>query len=191
MYSSVAMTPILIGYFPKHTERKPDWLNAAGVEEICSASCCISQGPDDWVTKWLHNEMWVYDTSETAWSVVPDSLRPTFDLYAYKLFPVLIEGGQQKPLALPKINAQPLSTSFMRLGYDAVSRSSGTAFECSPLSCNLMAKEIQINRYCLLDEPETAFRKALEFEQSGCEPGPYLVVEVWRSSSEWRQRGLN
>jgi hypothetical protein len=114
--------------------------------------------------------------------VVPDSLRPTFDLSAYKLFPVLFEGGQQKPLALPEINVQPLSASFTRLGYDVVSRSCGTAFECSPLSCNLMAKETTVNRYCLLDDWQIAFRKATEFEESGCEPGPYVVVEVWRQA---------
>ncbi len=176
------MTPILIGYFPKHTERKPDWLSAAGVEEICSVSCCISQDPDDWVTKWLHNEMWVYDTPEMAWSVVPDSLRPTFDLYAYKLFAVLFEKGEQKPFPLPELNVQPLSDSYTQLGYDVVSRSCGTAFECSPLSCNLMAKETTVNRYCLLDDWQIAFRKATEFEESGCEPGPYVVVEVWREA---------
>jgi hypothetical protein len=181
------MTPILIGYFPKRTKRKPEWLEAAGVVEICSVSCCISEEPEEWIDKWLHNDMWVYDSPELAWSVVPEAARPEYDLFAYKLFPVVFENQERKPFALPEIHPQPLSDSFRKLGYDAVSRFAGAAFECSPLSCNSMADEVPVNRYCLFDEPEIALQKAADFEASGCEPGPYFVVEVWRRAVTKRQ----
>jgi hypothetical protein len=54
------MTPVLIGYFPKKTVRRPDWLKAANVEEVCSASDCISDGPANWISAWKHNGHWVY-----------------------------------------------------------------------------------------------------------------------------------
>jgi hypothetical protein len=174
------VTPTLIGYFPKRTLKRPDWLKAAGVEEVCSVSTRVSEAPDGWIDHWRHNEMWVYDSPELAWSVVPETLRAEFDLYAYQMFPVEFAKGEQRPFAIPPLHVQPLSASFERLGYDAVSRSCGSSFECSPLSCNYMAEHVPTNRHCLVDDADTAFRIASEFEAGGCEPGPYYAVEVWR-----------
>jgi len=175
-----AMTPTLIGYFPKRTVRRPEWLKAAGVEEVCSVSTCISEAPKGWIDEWRHNEMFLYDNPDLAWSVVPEPAQSEFDLYAYKLFSVMFEDGQRKPFDIPALHAVPLCDSFVCLGFDAVSRSAGAAFECSPLSCNYMAEEVAVNRHCLMDDQAIAFQKAAEFEARGCEPGPYFVVEVWR-----------
>lgn len=174
------MIPILIGYFPKRTMKCPDWLKAAGVEEVCSVSTCISNAPVGWIDQWRHNEMWVFDTPELAWSIVPETARREFDLYAYEMFPVVFTDGQQQTFQIPEIHVQPLPSSFERLGYDVVSRSCGTSFECSPLSCNNMAEHVAVTRQCLVADEETAFRLAREFEAGGCEPGPYYVIEVWR-----------
>jgi hypothetical protein len=159
--------------------KRPDWLKAAGVDEVCSASACVSKGPEDWIDQWRHNEMWVYDTLELARSVIPEPVRQEFDLYAYQMFPVIFKDGQQQPFEIPPLQVQPLPESFERLGYDAVSRS----FAHSPLSCNYMTEHEAVNRYCLVDDVDTAFRLAAEFEGAGCEPGPYHVVEVWRQRS--------
>jgi hypothetical protein len=182
------MTPILIGYFPKRTRKRPDWLEAAGVEEICSVSECVSEGPDDWIQRWLHNNLGVYNSPELAWRVVPEESRYEFDLYAYQMFPVKFVEGRQEPVDIPPLEIQALDGSFERLGYDIVSNSVGSGFECSPLSCNLMAKEVRVNSFCLVDECETAFQLAIKFEAGGCEPGPYHVVEVWRQRSRTAQR---
>ena len=174
------MTPILIGYFPKRTVKRPDWLKSAGVEEVCSVSTCVSVGPDGWIEQWQHNEMWVYDTPELAWSVVPDSSRQEFDLYAYQLFPVAVDDGRQQPFQIPPLHVQPLPSSFERLGYDIVSRSYGANFEGSPLSCNHMAEHVPVTRSCLVADVDTAFQLARDFDVGGCEPGPYYIVEVWK-----------
>ncbi len=55
---------------------------------------------------------------------------------------------------------------------------SSAGFECSPLSCNGMAGEIPVNRYCLLDNVEQALRVAARFDEEQPEPGDYFVVEV-------------
>lgn len=161
------MTPTLIGYFPKRTLKRPDWLKARGLEEVCSVSNCISEGPDGWIDQWRHNDMWAYDSPELAWSVVPEAVRGEFDLYAYHMFPVEFVEGEQRPFPSPPLYVQPLPPSFERLGCDAVSRSCGTSFECSPLSCNRMAEHVPTNRHCLVDDAETAFRVASEFEAGG------------------------
>jgi len=175
------VAPALIGYFPKRTRQRPDWLEAAGVDEVCSVSTCVSSGPGDWIQRWRHNALWVYDSPALAWSVVPESARGEFDLYAYRMYPVEWAAGARRPLAMPPLpGLEPLDASFARLGHDVVSRSAGTSFECSPLSCNSMAREHPVNRHCLIEDAATAFRLAGEFESGSGEPGPYCVIEVWR-----------
>lgn len=41
------MTPMLIGYFPKRTMKRPDWLKSADVDEVGSVSNHVSEGPED------------------------------------------------------------------------------------------------------------------------------------------------
>jgi hypothetical protein len=174
-------TPALIGYFPKRTVRRPDWLRAAGVEEVCSVSTCVSRGPGDWIQRWRHNALWVYDSPALAWSIVPEGSRHELDLYAYRMYPVEWVAGTPRPLAMPALpDLEPLDASFERLGHDVVSRSAGTSFECSPLSCNSLAREHAVNRHCLIEDAAGALRLAGEIERRGGEPGPYCVVEVWR-----------
>jgi len=47
--------------------------------------------------------MWVYDARELAWSVVPETVRGEFDLYAYQMFPVEFVDGEQRPFAIPQL----------------------------------------------------------------------------------------
>jgi hypothetical protein len=176
----------LIGYFPKRTSKQPTWLNSPAVEEICSVSTCISEGPDDWIEAWRHNEQWVYDSPKLAWSVVPEKDYVAFDLYAYRIFPIEFRKGVPTQVILPEIHATPLNKTFKYLGYDVVSSTTGNAFECSPLSCNNWAEKVQVNRHCLLDSLDMAFDLANKVEAEGAEPGPYYVVEVYRKEAPSR-----
>lgn len=185
------LTPTLIGYFPKRTVKRPDWLHAEGIDEVCSVSTCISEAPHDWINLWRHNEMFVFDSPELAWGIVPEAARGEYDLYAYHLYPVVFTGGERRDFAIPKVQPRPMSSSFVRLGCDAVSRSCGSTFECSPLSCNHMAARWPVNRQCLVEEIDTALRMAAEFEAGGAEPGPYFVVEVWRDRDRGTHRLLS
>ena len=176
------MTPIPMGYFPKRTSKKPDWLQTPRVVEICSVSDCVSKPPTGWINRWLHNALWVFDSPTIAWDVVPVDQWSEFDLYAYRLFPVEYESGEQNAFEIPRLIVVPISDSFEFLGFDAVSRSLGTHFECSPLSCNGAASDHEVNKYCLVNDSDSAFRLAREFSEggSGTEPGPYYVAEVFR-----------
>lgn len=174
------MSPILIGYFAKRTVRRPDWLQAAGVDEVCSVSTCISEAPEGWIDRWRHNEFWLYDTPELADGVIPDGERAVFDRYAYGLWPQVFDFEVVRAFEIPRLSVRPLSEAYERLGWDVVTRSSGTSFECSPLSCNYRALHTPVNRYCLLEDVATACAFAHNCRGIGCEPGPYYVVEVWR-----------
>lgn len=176
--------PTLIGYFAKPTMKRTEWPRSDAVEEICSASNCISGCDWDWIDEWQHNEMWVFDSPGSAWSVVPEDARARCDIFGYQLYPVRFVKGCQKPFTIPKVDPQPLSSAFDKLGYDLVSRDTETAFSHSPLSCNGLAAEVPTNRYCLLDTADEAFALAPTLEVPGQpmrgEPGPYFIVEIWR-----------
>lgn len=172
----------LFGYFPKIVIREPDWLKEAPVvEEICSVSNCISKAPPDWIDRWKHNKMWMYDSPELAWSVVPEQDRGRYTLFAYRILPHLFNESGETELVLPDLSVVPIPDEFSRIGYDAVSRSCGTNFECSPLSCNHMAPEYPVNKHCLVDNLDTAVTMARTFARGNCEPGPYCVIEVWKA----------
>jgi len=103
-----------------------------------------------------------------------------YQLFAYRMFPVQFDAGEERPFVIPPSAVQPLPTGYRRLGYDEVSRSNGSAFECSPLSCNYAAERVAVNEQCLVDDPAEAFRLACLFAKAeeGYEPGPYHGVEV-------------
>lgn len=176
--------PILIGYFPKQTALRTDWLKSNIVEAICSASCCISKAPDGWIDQWKHNlAWWLYDSEEAAVSVAGAS-RARFDLYAYRVYPVMFDGAGATPI---DVNATALGNleGYQFLGYDMVSRSMGTGFECSPLSCNNGCGTYPVNKHCLMDDLDNAWRITQEIARDSeahkrWEPGPYVLVEVYR-----------
>lgn len=64
-----------------------------------------------------------------------------------------------------------LPTTFVALGYFP-----------KRLMARPLAEEIPVNRFCLIDSPETATETALRcgFERDGVEPGPYYLFEFWR-----------
>lgn len=170
-----------IGYFPKKVTPRPEWLQAPAVREICSVSECIASGPEGWISRWAHNDLGVYDTEQLAGSMIPAGTEgDTFRLYAYRLLPILFRARAEEPLDLPRLTVQPPPETFVFLGFDVVSRSVGMAFECSPLSCNGMATQFEVNEYCLVSSPESALELARWFADEEPEPGPYVVVEVLR-----------
>ena len=136
--------PVLVGFFPKITEDKPDGFDVPEVAEICSVSECISKGPHDWVNKWRHNILGFYDSETLARSVI-DTNADEFDLYAYKLYPFQFDNGTVLPFKIPVCLEDKL-VMYQFLGYDPVSKSTDF-FECSPLSCNYAAKKFSVNRH--------------------------------------------
>jgi len=175
------MKPTLIGYFPKKTLRELDWLEADHVEEICSASECLSEGPPDWVEAWAHNARWLFNSPEIGWRVAGDE-RQEHEMYAFAQYPIQVDEGAVIPDPVSICGVSRLPEGFELLGYDAVSRSGGNRFECSPLSCNHAARDFPCNSRCLFDTLDEAIEAAKEFSLSsgGWEPGPYHVVAVYR-----------
>jgi hypothetical protein len=169
------------GYFPKRVVSTPpsSWVSAPGVLEVCSVSDCLSRGPDGWIDHWLHNEIGFYPSPGVALQVIPTGAEG-FRLFSYRLLPARYRDGAEEPWTWPDWDIEPPGPGYHSRGFDPVSRSSdeNLGFECSPLSCNDLAGEIGVNRYCLIDSLERAVAVARRFSVEQPEPGPYYVVEV-------------
>ena len=184
------MDPRLIGYECKRTAKQEvfaSWLKVANVEEIGSVSGCISEPPKGEIDWTRINAMWLYSSPEDALAQVPVMDRNEYDVYAYKLSSIRFDEAREVGFLFPMNRAEPLDATFEKLGYDAVCGESsgpgqGNLIECSPLSCNGMARERSVNRHCLVDTLEQAVELARECsrEETRCEKGVYSVFEVWR-----------
>ena len=170
------------GYFVKHVAPKPDWLKVAGVREICSVSNCISEAPDGWFDRWVHNEFGWFNRISDALGLVADDRRALFRLFAYRLHPeVFRPDGRRVALVVPPdVKPDPIPGSFQTLGFDSVCKSTRgvLGFECSPLSCNGLAEEWPVNEFCLFPSLGDAIAGAVRFAAEQPEPGAYFVVEV-------------
>jgi hypothetical protein len=174
------MEPVLIGYIAKKTVRPAPWLEGTVVEEICSVSNCISKPADGWDDELEWWDLAYHLNPERADRSIPQGERENYDLYAYRIYPVVFTDGKRTPFSVSKWDVVPLTESFERLGIDVVSRYGGNVLEHSPLSCNGMATKVAINRHCLVDELDQALEIPALFEAGKAEPGPYHLVEVWR-----------
>lgn len=140
---------------------------------------CLAARPAGWVNRWAHNELGFYDSPQLAWSV--SSGTGDISLFAYRLLAQRFVSGSQEPLEVPAVAPEEIHAPFVTLGFDVVSRSDSAFFECSPLSCNGLAAEIAVNRYCLLDSLRVAIEFARRCSMEQPEPGSYFVFEVSRS----------
>lgn len=158
----------------------PPELVAAGVSDIAAVSNCMSSAPDDWIDAWRHNWFGFYDSEEVALSVVPADNALSYDLYAYELIPVEYAEAIE-PLEVPP-GPGTIPPEYEFLGYDVVTRSMSSFFECSPLSCNLAATTFRVNSHCLADKLEDAYVAFLGIgaRAAGYEPGPYYLFLVYR-----------
>lgn len=173
----------LIGYFLKRTTLPSGWDFPQSVAEICSVSDCINPAPDDWIERWLHNELGFFDSRDDARSMNVDPSK-AWRLFAFRLLPVRFVQGCREPLDIPALMVEPMSNDFVSLGFDVVSKSISAFFECSPLSCNGLASEVPVNRYCLLDTLAEAETVADRCSRDEPEPGPYYVLEALREEGQ-------
>lgn len=177
-------TPCFLGFLPKHVLSRPDWLKTPNVELVASVSECMSKSPPDRIDLWQHNELGLYDDETTARGTIPAGSESTYTLFAYRALPLAFREGQERPWDIVEHRgAEPDLAAYEHLGYDVVGYGGSGFFECSPLSCNGMAAEIEVNRVCLVDSAERAAELARDFSREGSRVEPawaYVVIEVLR-----------
>lgn len=184
--------PIWLGYRRRRRRAPPPpWpVEVEHIEEVCNyGHACWADGA---------NRSTCYPTADD----VPDGCEDGDDggpgeVYAYRAIPLSFgASGTPQPLTSddlvgadePPPEAPDLSR-YTRLGYDVtecLAAGSYTWPGCSPLSpyCNGMYFGLSalVNRHCLIDDLTTAQDIAIHFGVCPPEPGPYVIVEVWRAA---------
>jgi hypothetical protein len=171
------------GYMAKRVCKKPEWLQAAGVIDIYSVSHCISEDFADFIKYWKHNGYWFFDSPEVIRKLARGH---SIDLEGSSLFYYEaheLEFDGETWLAYgpePSFPTNVIVPSSKQLeGFDVVTFYVRTSPECSPLSCNSIAKELPTNAHCLFDSFEEAETHLKNGAFKDCEPGPYRIFAVY------------
>ncbi len=177
------------GYMAKRVEKSPDWLDAPNVDDIYSVSSCVSEDFADYINYWQHNGYWLFDFPNVISQLAEQNsiyLEGT-KLFYYEVYEYQFDEKARSWESFgpePSFALEVKKPAAARLeGYDVVSFMAGSSPECSPLSCNGLAKEIETNRHCLLSSFEEAKGLLEKGKFVQCEPGPYRIFAV--HSVEW------
>ena len=172
------------GYMAKRVRSRPEWLSAAQVVDLYSVSGCASEDFASWISYWKHNGYWFFDAPHVIEQVAQDDgveLEGT-RLFFYEIYEREFDeiDGVWSDLVPESFPTQVIVPPEKVLDvYDVVSYSCGTSAECSPLSCNHLASEVETNSHCLLASLEHAKQLLGGGLFTGSEPGPFRVVAVY------------
>jgi hypothetical protein len=169
----------------KRVSARPEWLTAAQVVDIYSVSHCVSEDFASWIAYWKHNGYWFFDSPEVIERVAREG---GVDLQGTSLFFYEVYGQEfdevegtwadfGPELSFPTQVIVPAEKVLD--GYDVVSFECGTSAECSPLSCNHLATDVETNSRCLLASLEQAKQLLEGGAFRGSEPGPFRVFAVY------------
>ena len=178
---------IPVGYMAKRVCTKPVWLEAGQVVDIYSISNCISEAFADYIDYWKHNGYWFFDSPEIIKDLAKENSIPLegTSLFYYEVHEMEFDGGRWHPFAPePSFPTDVVPPARKRLeGFDVVTFNARSSPECSPLSCNSLAKGVRTNDHCLFasfEEAETNIKNGAFIR---CEPGPYRIFSVY--SVDW------
>jgi hypothetical protein len=178
------ITLIAAGYMAKLIQNTPEYITNKNVKYIYSVSNCISKDFTNYIQYWKHNKYWFFDSINKINEIISDEniQDEKFEYLYYELYEKEYDEETNKWTAFYPGNnfsyniQEPINKTM--LGYDIVTYYSGNAPECSPLSCNNLANEIETNTYCLLNNFEDAINLAENMNNLKAEPGPYRIIKV-------------
>ena len=181
------------GYMAKLIRARPGSIDTSEVLDIFSVSGCISPPFAEYIDFWRHNSYWLFDSPSIIAELAGDH---GIDLHGSKLFYYEVSEEQfdgswesfEPERSLPTNVIEPPAKDLE--GFDVVSFYAGTSPECSPLSCNAIASEVDVNHHCLL-RSEAEAKHLLEsglFEHA--EPGPYRIFAVYSIGEPWPPPGV-
>jgi hypothetical protein len=171
----------------KRVHKRPVWLHAPHVIDIFSVSGCVSEDFADYINYWRHNGFWFFDSPEIIRSIAADNsiqIEGT-SLFYYEAYEMEFDGENWRPYAPePSFPTNVLPPSKKQLeGFDVVNFTARTTPECSPLSCNHLAKELRTNAHCLFASFDGAETNVSNGAFNESEPGPYRIFSV--CSVDW------
>ncbi|MGE3848921.1 MAG: hypothetical protein AB7I01_18735 [Gammaproteobacteria bacterium] len=168
----------------KKVEVKPDFISAPHVREISSVSSCVSEDFCDYINFWKHNGYWFFN-SPAVMTQLAEANHISLEgqtLFYYRIYPYQwrADAGGWMPFSPDEAFRTEVvepADSYL-CGFDVVTYRAQTSPECSPLSCNALASDFDVNEHCLF----TTFDDAKAAIESGKmekgEAGPYRIIEV-------------
>ena len=173
------------GYMAKTVRKAPGWLDSSRVDDVYSVSGCVSKDFLNPVDFWQHNGYWLFDRPATIQQLAEQDGLELSDtqLFYYEVYENEYNGKDQRwepvtpDASFPLDVVKPASAQLQ--GFDVVSFSAGTRAECTPLSCNGMARDIHTNQHCLLSSLEEARALLEQGRFNTGEPGPYRIFAVY------------
>jgi hypothetical protein len=174
------------GYLAKRVQT-PKGFHIDGVLNVYSVSDCVNDDFADYIKYWKHNGYWLFDSPEVIQTVARENsiqLDGT-TLFYYEVYEEEFDGRSWCPYQpQPSFPTHITPASGKKLeGFDVVTFSANTSPECSPLSCNAVAKEIRTNEHCLLATFQEAHAQLTSGAFKDAEPGPYRIFAVY--SVDW------
>lgn len=173
------------GYMAKRIATRPDWLQADRVADVYLVSHCVSNVFTDHINHRKHSGYWLFDSPETMRELANAR---SLDLTRTKLFYYEVHEREydEQEKSWKSFGPEPsFKTAIMQPtqrhleGYDVVTFSVHTNPECSPLSCNALASEVETNEHSLLSSFEEAKQLLEEGKLDHSEPGPYRIFAVY------------
>jgi hypothetical protein len=141
----------------------------------------------DYIRYWKHNGYWFFNSAEIIRSIAVEesvALEGT-SLFYYEAHELEFDGNSWQVYApepsFPTDVALPAKKQLE--GFDVVTFYARASPECSPLSCNGMAKELHTNAHCLFATFEEAKTNIEHGAFKNCEPGPDSIFSVY--SVDW------
>ena len=176
----------------KLVQERPPSIGAAAVRDILSVSGCISPPFTEYIDYWRHNGYWFFDSPAIIASLAHEN---GIDLTGSRLFYYEVGedqfDGSWEPFhpegSFPTQVVEPATKNLE--GFDVVSFYAGSSPECSPLSCNAIASEVDVNEHCLLRSEEDARRLLQSGRLEHAEPGPYRILAVYSVDEPWPPPG--
>lgn len=179
----------------KRTALPPGWLqpNTSHVSEVCSVSSCVNDNVVDPQDSWQHNGFGVANNPQilielaqqgavdltgsrlffySVYECEQESDGWTFDIDQWRPTSRAASSNVADDVVAPKEGS-----GLIPLGYDVVVF--GDFLEHSPLSCNSVATQLRVNRFCLFDTLHEA-KRAIDAGKfgDGCEDGIYKIFSV-------------
>lgn len=188
---------IPVGYMAKHVYKRPGKLDADKKEaffkklpqvlDVYSVSACLSNDFTDYIHYWKHNGYWLFDSPEIIKKVAGQNLIQLdgTSLFYYEAHEMEFDGEHWSPWsAEPSFPTEVILPHRKELeGFDVVCFNGKTSPECSPLSCNGIAEDVQTNTHCLFDSFDAAETSLNGGIFKNAEPGPYRIFAVY--SVDW------
>jgi hypothetical protein len=184
------------GYLLKRVVPPPGWLGEGSkhIDDICSVSDCVNDNVVDVQEAWQHNSFGVANSPDVLRSLAEKTGADTSGakLFYYTTYEHELESDGWKFDATSWRPRSPTRSAGVEdaveppagndtlslIGYDVVVF--GDYLEHSPLSCNSVADELQVNEHCLFPSLDIAVEaiNAGSFG-GGCEEGIYTIFAVY------------